>query len=133
MLCTNLLLNKCRNVTAVNSALYDVLGYLRLADRVRQEIPLPVTDGAVDYDRVGNAAALTFQMTDESDPRGVRTRTIDELDLIDLALIKVDTQGSDLHVLKGARATIQRCRPIISNRLWRGACFGGAPRRLLLC
>ncbi len=52
--------------------------------------------------------------SDESDPRGVRTRTIDELDLIDLALIKVDTQGSDLHVLKGARATIQRCRPIIT-------------------
>ncbi len=114
MLCTNLLLNKCRNVTAVNSALYNVPGYLRLADSVRQEIPLPVTDGAVDYDRVGNAAVLTFQLTDESDLQRVCTRTIDQLDLMDLALIKVDTQGSDLHVLKGARATIQRCRPIIT-------------------
>ena len=114
MLCANLLLNNCRNVTAVNGALYDIPGHLRLADNARQEIPLPVADGTVDYDRVGNAAALTFQLTDESDPKGVCTRTIDQLSLIDLAFIKVDTQGSDLHVLKGARTTIQRCRPVIT-------------------
>jgi FkbM family methyltransferase len=114
MLCANLLLNNCRNVAAVNGALYDIPGHLRLADNARQEIPLPVADGTVDYDRVGNAAALTFQLTDESDPKGVCTRTIDQLSLIDLAFIKVDTQGCDLHVLKGARATIQRCRPVIT-------------------
>ena len=114
MLCANLLLNNCRNVTAINGALYDVPGYLRLADNARQEIPLPVADGAIDYDRIGNAAALTFQVTDEGDPKGVCTRTIDQLGLTDLAFIKVDTQGSDLHVLKGARATIRGCRPVIT-------------------
>jgi FkbM family methyltransferase len=114
MLCANLLLNNCRNVTAVNGALYDTPGRLRLADNARQEIPIPVIDGAIDYDRVGNAAALTFQLTDESDPTGVDTQTIDQLGLTDLALIKVDTQGCDLHVLKGASATIQLCRPMIT-------------------
>jgi FkbM family methyltransferase len=114
MLCANLLLNNCRNVKAVNGALYDIPGQLRLADSANQEIPLPVADGAVDYDRVGNAAALTFQLTDDSDARGVCAQTIDQLGLTDLAFIKVDTQGSDLHVLKGAHATIQRCRPVIT-------------------
>jgi FkbM family methyltransferase len=114
MLCANLLLNNCHNVNAVNGALYDITGYVRLADNECQEIPLPIADGAVDYDRVANAAALAFQLTDESDPKRIRTETIDRLNLIDLAFIKVDTQGSDLHVLKGARTTIQRCRPVIA-------------------
>jgi hypothetical protein len=98
----------------VNGALYDLPTCLRLADNTRQEIPLPIVDGAVDYDRIGNAAALTFQMTDDSDPHGIRAQTIDQLGLTDLAFIKIDTQGSDLHVLRGARGTLQRCRPIIT-------------------
>jgi FkbM family methyltransferase len=114
MLCANLLLNNCRNVRAVNGGLYDSPGHLRLASSVSQEIPVPVADGAVDYDRVGNAAALTFELTSESDSKGICAQAIDQLGLTDLAFIKVDTQGSDLHVLRGARATIQRCRPVIT-------------------
>ena len=114
MLCTNLLLNNCRNVRAINGGLYDISGQLRLAGSASQEIPLPVADGAVDYNRVGNAAALTFRLTSENDPTGVCAQPIDQLGLTDLAFIKIDTQGSDLHVLKGARATIQRCRPVIT-------------------
>jgi FkbM family methyltransferase len=114
MLCANLVLNNCRNVTAVNGALYDSRGHMRLADTAKQEIPLPVANGALDYERIGNAAALSFQLSDESDLAGIATQTIDQLGLTDLAFIKVDTQGSDLHVLKGARATIQRCRPTIT-------------------
>jgi hypothetical protein len=53
-------------------------------------------------------------MADANDPMAVCTKTIDQLELEDLAFIKVDTQGSDLHVLKGGRATIQRCRPVIA-------------------
>ncbi len=109
MLCANLLLNNCRNVIALNTALYAISGRLRLAEKTRQEIPLPKTDGRID-----NEAALTFHLADESDPNGICTQTIDQLGLTDLAFIKVDTQGNDLHVLKGAGATIQRCNPIIA-------------------
>jgi FkbM family methyltransferase len=114
MLCANLLINNCRNVIALNRALYSTSRPLRLADKTRQEIPLPMTDGTIDYDRIGNAAALTLHLADESDPHGICTQTIDQLGLTDLAFIKVDTQGSDLHVLKGAGATIQRCSPMIA-------------------
>jgi FkbM family methyltransferase len=114
MLCANLLLNNCRNVTATNGALYDSPGRLRLADSNQQEIPLPMLDGGIDYDRIGNAAALSFQLTGENESNAVIAQTIDQIGLRDLAFIKVDTQGSDLHVLKGAQATIQRCRPVIT-------------------
>jgi FkbM family methyltransferase len=114
MLCANLLLNGCHNVIAANAALYDGAGHMRLADRAEQEIPVPGHDGEVDYDRIGNAAALTFQPAEAGIPMAVPARTVDQLGLADLAFMKVDAQGSDLHVLRGARATIQRCRPAIT-------------------
>jgi FkbM family methyltransferase len=113
MLCANLLLNNCQNAVAVNAALYDAPGYMRLADDSDQEIPIPKQDGALDYSRVGNAAALTFRPGTDGDGVSVQTLVIDQLGLDDVGLIKVDTQGSDLHVLRGARATIQKCRPHI--------------------
>lgn len=114
MLCANLLLNNCRNVIATNAALYDVAGHMSLADNAEQEIPVPGHDGGVDYDRIGNAAALTFHLADARAPSAVPARTVDELGLTDLGFMKIDTQGSDLHVLRGARATIQRCQPVIT-------------------
>lgn len=113
MLCTNLLLNNCRNVVATNGALYDQAGYMRLADSVKQEIPVPSHDGDIDYDRIGNAAAMAFQVTDASSRSAIPTQTVDQLGLTNLGFMKVDTQGSDLRVLRGARATIERCRPVI--------------------
>jgi FkbM family methyltransferase len=115
MLCTNLLLNNCRNVIATNAALYDSPGYMRMADNAAQEIPVPTQDGALDYDRVRNAAALTFRTASADEPATVPRRTVDELGLTDLGFMKVDTQGSDLHVLRGAHNTIQRCRPVIAT------------------
>ena len=114
MLCANLLLNNCHNVIATNAALYDTAGRMGLANSAEQEIPVPAQDGQVDYDRIGNAAALTFHLVDARDPAAVPAVTVDQLGLADLGFMKVDTQGSDLHVLRGARATIQRCRPVIT-------------------
>ena len=113
MLCANLLLNGCDNVVAVHAGLYDEPGYMCLADDADQEIPIPRQDGALDYSKIGNAAALTFRPATEGESSSVQTLVIDQLGLEDVALIKVDTQGSDLHVLRGARNTIEKCRPCI--------------------
>ena len=113
MMCANLLLNNCRNVVAENRALYDVNGHMRIARRELQEIPVPGELAQPAYDVIGNAAALVFELVSEPDEHSVPCTTIDGLGLTTLGLLKVDTQGSDLHVLKGARKTIARCRPTI--------------------
>jgi hypothetical protein len=87
---------------------------MSLADGAHQEIPLPRRHGLVDYNHVGNAAALAFQLSAPDTPTAVEARTIDQLGLTDLGFLKVDTQGSDLLVLRGARITIERCRPVIT-------------------
>lgn len=113
VLCGNLALNACRNVRPVNSALSDHAGTARLATREHQEVPIPVHDGEVDYASIGNAAALAFEdVPDGSGP--VPALTIDELRLGDVGFIKIDTQGADLNVLRGALNTIRRCRPAVT-------------------
>lgn len=48
------------------------------------------------------------------DPAGdVAMVTIDSLSLPDLDFLKVDCEGADTLVLRGAEATIKRCRPVI--------------------
>lgn len=114
MLCSNLLLNNCRHVTAINGALYEQSGFMRLAGNDAQEVPVPMRDDeGIDYDTIGNAAAMVFQAADANDRNAVAAHTVDGLELTDLAFMKVDTQGSDLRVLLGARQTISRCRPTI--------------------
>ncbi|HTW28930.1 MAG TPA: FkbM family methyltransferase [Acetobacteraceae bacterium] len=112
LLCGNLVLNGCANVEAHQLALYDHAGGMRLAPPERQEIPTPMADGQPDYARISNAAALTFESLDGGAGE-VRAVTLDELGLEGVALIKIDTQGADLRVLRGAEATIRRCRPVV--------------------
>lgn len=46
-------------------------------------------------------------------PTTVAMRTLDSFELTDVALIKVDAEGSEPLVFWGARETIQRCRPTL--------------------
>lgn len=113
ILCANVLLNGRRNVRTFNAALYDRPGYMRLASPNKQEVAVPIDRGEVDYNLIENAAALVFEMAGEDAAGAVRAVTIDSLGLDRVGLIKVDTQGADLHVLESAKQTIARCRPTI--------------------
>jgi FkbM family methyltransferase len=112
VLCGNVALNACGNVDARELALYDRACTMRLAPPERQEIPVPIRDGDVDYDTVGNAAGLMFEVQDDG-IGPVRALPLDGVGLGDVGLIKVDAQGADLHVLRGASETILRCRPVV--------------------
>lgn len=39
--------------------------------------------------------------------------TLDSMDLEDVDLIKIDCEGYELHVLRGATETLARCRPVV--------------------
>jgi len=111
VLCGNLALNGCTNVIAHNDALYDRAGFVRLAPQERQETDMPLKDGRPDYPHIANAAALSFDFV--ADGGDVRAVALDDIALENVRLIKVDTQGADLRVLRGAADTIRRCRPTV--------------------
>ena len=113
MLCANILINGMGNIKAFNNALYDRECYMALGPDSMQEIPVPRIGGTVDYDQVRNAAALAFTTVEEKSEDCIRGLRIDSLNLENVGLIKIDTQGSEFFVLKGAAETIARCRPVI--------------------
>lgn len=112
ILCGNLALNNRLNVLLHNMGLYDRAGSMRLAPQERQEVETPVVDGNPDYAHIKNAAALGFDFITEG-VGDVPAIALDDMALENVALVKVDAQGADLRVLRGAEATIRRCRPTI--------------------
>lgn len=97
-LCGNVVLNGLTNVRAFNCALGN-------ADRV------VVSMVPVDYNETGiNIMNSTLGVGGEH----VEMRTLDSFALQRLDLLKIDVQGCELVVLKGASETIKRCRPLIS-------------------
>jgi len=95
-------LKKCAggNVTCHPLALSDESGTARLN--------VPVGHGGYSNQRG------TLRQLDEDEPFGaveVKTARLDELELGDVGFIKINVEGHELKVLRGARETLTRCRP----------------------
>lgn len=80
----------------------------------RLVLSVPVLDGvaqeqwaslAKDYDAFASVGAERHE---------VAVITLDSLGLDDVAHVKVDAEGFEEEVLQGARATLTRCRPVLS-------------------
>lgn len=99
-LCGNVFMNGLDNVFCENVALSDSNGELEI------QIPDYNYDGQVNFGdvRVGNI----------SGKKGiVNAKRLDEYDFKDLKFIKIDVQGFETYVLKGAEKTIKKHRPYI--------------------
>ena len=79
-------------------------------------LTLPVLDGvpqeqwastAKSYAALGEARVTELRYT-------VPLRRLDEFGLTDLTAVKLDAEGAEYEVLRGARETLLRCRPILS-------------------
>ncbi len=97
MLCGNLALNRLDNVTCHQAGASACGGVLRLP-------PL-------DYEQDGNFGGVSLS-ADATGPV-VPIRTIDSLDLPACRLIKIDVEGMEADVVRGARETFERHRPIL--------------------
>jgi FkbM family methyltransferase len=107
----NLALNNCWNATARWSALGEKPGFI--------DIPEP------DYLQAGSFGSLELRPRDKTEFIGqevsyapedcVRTPmiNIDSLELQRLDFLKIDVEGMELDVLRGAALTIKRCKPIV--------------------
>jgi len=98
-----------------------------LDDRVRI-IPHPAWD---DYESItwkpyheGKMATRNGSGRVYPDPHGALWPVmLDDLDIPRCDVVKLDTEGAELHVLQGMRATLKRCRPVLWVELhdWTGA------------
>ena len=83
---------------------------LLLGDRMQDEVPFR----ALNTSATGGSYAMIEGVTPLAGTDGDfvtrRMITVDSLDLHDLDLIKIDTQGCEPHVLRGGLKTFQRCR-----------------------
>ena len=94
----NIAANKCRNIQAYNKTVYDKTGSLMF-------YPVP------DFQRFGSYPIAP----NRTEARTVETITIDSLNIqTPISFMKVDVQGSDLFVMRGAIETIKQHKmPII--------------------
>lgn len=107
----NIALNNCWNATARWAALGEHEGFI--------DVPEP------DYLRPGSFGSLELRQRARNEFIGqevsyevedcVRTsmQTVDGLGLERLDFLKLDVEGMELEVLRGARATLERCKPVV--------------------
>lgn len=97
MTCANVSINNRRNVIALHAAAGEHEGTTRI----------PNIDFTVD----GNFGCLSAQGHEAGDV--VRLMKIDSMQLPSCGFIKVDVEGMEVDVIRGAQETIKRCRPIL--------------------
>jgi len=66
--------------------------------------------GVASFENPSDTNSGAWEMVAGSD---VKVKTLDSYDLENVGLIKIDTQGCEYDVLRGAVETIKRCRPVI--------------------
>lgn len=93
MLCGNLALNEVQNVQALRIAGGEVAGTSYLPD--------------IDYNNSTNLGC--YGLVEEQSERTVNVMPI----LLDCGFLKIDVEGYELQVLKGATPMIKRCMPIM--------------------
>lgn len=95
-LCANVALNALPNVITFHAAAG--------AEQGVTQVPVP------DYTNEGNFGGVSVG---GGQGETVQVMTVDQIGLSALALIKIDVEGMELDVLKGAQATIAKHRPVL--------------------
>jgi FkbM family methyltransferase len=100
MLCGNIALNHLHNIKAWPVGLGAAESY----------VALPV----LDYEKENNFGAISLKgviIDPKIQHEPVSIRTLDGMAVPKLALLKIDVEGMEIEVLRGAVDTIQSCRP----------------------
>jgi FkbM family methyltransferase len=106
-LCGNITLNNLFNARAMWAAITDNSGYMR--------------GPTVDYQRIGTSFGSVSMLAEHNAEQPVQdylqvipALSIDSLHLTRVDMMKIDVEGMEPRVLKGARRTVERSLPIIS-------------------
>lgn len=98
ILCANIVLNETFNVRTFNAGSGDVAGTLKLPE--------------IDYAAQGSNFGA-FSLLGVTEGTDVPIIPLDTLDLPALRLIKIDVEGMEAQVIRGAAAQIRRHRPLL--------------------
>ncbi|KVE31737.1 methyltransferase FkbM [Burkholderia sp. TSV86] len=108
-LCGNIAINNCLNVEAKNAAIGDTNGTLKIPN--------------VDYHKKSSFGSLELiegkgnedigQCVDYNSGYDVPLITIDSLNCSEIDLVKIDVEGMEMSVLKGASKTLNSSRPVM--------------------
>jgi FkbM family methyltransferase len=80
----------------------------------RLTLSVPVLDGVAQEQWASLAKDYGGFASVRAESHEVAVVTVDSLGLADLQHVKVDAEGYEEEVLQGARATLTRCRPVLS-------------------
>ncbi|PHK96090.1 hypothetical protein CR162_04400 [Pseudoroseomonas rhizosphaerae] len=98
------------NVTLRREALSDAAGTLKLV--------LPVLDGVPQEQWASTVKSYAgFGQRVGTRRLSVPAVTLDSLALADVVALKLDVEGAEYEVLRGARETLRRCRPLLTLEL----------------
>jgi FkbM family methyltransferase len=113
LLVANMSINRLLHVECNKTPLFSKAVTLSLGAPEDQEIPLPIKrDKDFDGFAASNLGAYSFTQ----DGTGIfpaEARTLDSYALDDVVFLKIDTQGADGEVVRGAMDTIRRCKPVV--------------------
>lgn len=109
-LCGNIYLNRAENVYAYNLACYSDSCKMQCpANKQDQGLLLGLTENGINYDVLKDTGGVRFEKAQD----GIEAITIDFLNFKDVGLIKIDAEGADLHIMKGAKETIKKNKPVL--------------------
>jgi FkbM family methyltransferase len=72
-----------------------------------------------DNSNPGMLSLLNTEKTNDTQKEKVTIKRLDDLDLDNISLIKIDVEGYELEVFEGGQETIQRNRPVILIEIWK--------------
>lgn len=107
----NIAINNCRNASATHAALGAKSGVLKIPDL---DYDAPASFGSLELQgRPGGPEFIGQKIDYERLSKEVRLVAIDDLKLERLDFVKIDVEGMELEVLRGAAVSIGRHRPIM--------------------
>jgi FkbM family methyltransferase len=93
------------NAQLVCCALGEHAGTVHMANRA------PGSSGDTGIDPIAERSSLRFAVQPKGEP--VPMRTLDEFELPVLDFLKLDCEGYEVFIVRGARETLRRCKPCV--------------------
>jgi FkbM family methyltransferase len=106
----NITINNCFNAVAIHAAVSSEGGWLSIP---RPNYLVPSSFGSLELRQRPTNEFIGQQIDYVGNTAEVRKMPLDDFKLTRCDLIKIDIEGMELEALEGAKAMIERCRPIM--------------------